>query len=119
MSQVLEEVVNQEEFTKLEMKFDAQDHAATQAEDAILRAEVTATVKAHRLGTAANKLQPLVEARGDNWEEYLRTRRKALRSVQRGQLIAAWGGDEETLSTMRVGDAKELALETPPSHAAM
>ena len=55
MSQVLEVVADQEVFAVAEKEFDARYDAATQAEDAALRADVTASVKSHRLGTVAEQ----------------------------------------------------------------
>ncbi len=80
MPVVLEEVRDtQEAFARLEREFDAAYSASQEADTEALRADVNAAVKLHRLGVAANKLQPLV----DDWEEYLRSRGKALRTVQR------------------------------------
>jgi len=111
MPVVLQEVaeVTQEAFARLEMEFDAAYSANEEAHAESLRADVNAAVKLHRLGVVANKLQPQVVARGDDWKEYLRSRGKALRTVQRGQLLAEWV-DEATISAMRVAQAEDLAL---------
>jgi hypothetical protein len=111
MSQVLE-VADQEGLAQLEKEFANQYKVASEAETAMLRAGVTASVKAHRLGTLALRLRPLVEEREGKgkWGSYLQRNDMAARTVERAELIATYL-DEKTASTMTLRAVEDKAAE--------
>lgn len=111
MSIVVTDVVNQEEFAKLEKDFAAQYQTAMQTEAVILKAKLKASVAAHRLGVIANKLQPMVEAVGNgNWGNYLQSHDMAARTVQRAQRIARCMG-EDVVAKLTLTQADDKAAE--------
>ena len=110
MSQVLTDVVvNQEEFAVLEMEFATLYQAACTTETAIFTAKLAASVAAHRLGTLAARLKPMVEATEGkgSWGNYLQRHDMAARTVQRAMRIARWL-DEDTCSKITLTDADDL-----------
>jgi hypothetical protein len=102
------DVVNQEEFAQLETEFAAQYQAAALAETTALRANLAASVAAHRLGTLANRLQPMVEEEG--WAAYLKRHGMAIRTVQRAMRIARVLSEEQC-ANLTLEQADDLAAE--------